>query len=388
MMHAAAISSFASAFLNHLWQSTVFTAAAALFVMLLRGNAARVRYWLWLSASIKFLVPLQLLTSLGARLPLPSVGISGIAAYTAFDVAGKPVTAQALPLSAALCVVLLSVWLCGVLFVFTIWRIKGRLIAQALRQGQPMQTGREVLILEQMSPTPATPVTILLMPSGIRIEPGIAGLWRPRLLWPAGLSARLSDEQMTAILAHELEHVRRHDNLTAMLHMFVEALFWFHPLVWWLERKLIEERERACDEAVLQAGGQPGVYAQSLLEACRFCIEPPLTCVSGLGGAQLRARVVRILRGCAWQQMDWNRRLLLLGAATIAIAMPLLFGQMSTALTLPMPVAPAPPPPPPPPPGSMAWARIQQEAAAHKEMQALNSTQLSAHPATERTALH
>ena len=59
---------------------------------------------------------------------------------------------------------------------------------------------------------------------------------------------------MEAILAHELMHVRRHDNLTAALHMLVEAVFWFHPLVWWMERRMVEERERACDEAVIRWG--------------------------------------------------------------------------------------------------------------------------------------
>jgi beta-lactamase regulating signal transducer with metallopeptidase domain len=59
-------------------------------------------------------------------------------------------------------------------------------------------------------------------------------------------------------------HVRRHDNLTAALHMLVEAVFWFHPLVWWMERHMVEERERACDEAVVELGGRPEAYAESV----------------------------------------------------------------------------------------------------------------------------
>jgi hypothetical protein len=54
---------------------------------------------------------------------------------------------------------------------------------------------------------------------------------------------------MEAMLAHELCHVRRRDNLVAAMHMMVEAVFWFHPLVWWIGVRLMEERERACDEA-------------------------------------------------------------------------------------------------------------------------------------------
>jgi bla regulator protein BlaR1 len=54
---------------------------------------------------------------------------------------------------------------------------------------------------------------------------------------------------MEAMLAHELCHVRRRDNLTSAMHMVVEVVFWFHPLVWWIGVRLMEERERACDEA-------------------------------------------------------------------------------------------------------------------------------------------
>jgi len=56
---------------------------------------------------------------------------------------------------------------------------------------------------------------------------------------------------------HEVQHVRRRDNLAAAMHLVVEAIFWFHPLVWWLGARLVEERERACDEEVLRLGNQP-----------------------------------------------------------------------------------------------------------------------------------
>jgi len=56
--------------------------------------------------------------------------------------------------------------------------------------------------------------------------------------------------------------VRRRDNLATVIHMAVEVVFWFHPLVWWLGARLIEERERACDEEVPRNGGEPRAYAE------------------------------------------------------------------------------------------------------------------------------
>jgi len=115
------------------------------------------------------------------------------------------------------------------------------------------------------------------------MEPGIFGIVRPVLLWPVRLTERLEDGHIEAILAHELLHVRRHDNLAAATHMVVEALFWFHPMVWWMESRMVEERERACDEAVIeQEPDRTSMREPS--DGCRFCLESPLVCVSGIAG--------------------------------------------------------------------------------------------------------
>ena len=113
------------------------------------------------------------------------------------------------------------------------------------------------------------------------------------LLWPRSIGARLSDEQVEAILAHELAHVRRRDNLTAAIHMVVQSVFWFHPLVWWLGARLVDERERACDEDVIRLGSEPQVYAEGILKTCEFYVESPLACVSGVTGSDLKKRIER-----------------------------------------------------------------------------------------------
>src|SRR4029077_8104902 len=96
-------------------------------------------------------------------------------------------------------------------------------------------------------------------------------------------------------LAHELCHVRHRDNLTAAIHMLVEALFWFYPPVWWLGARLIDERERACDEEVLHLGGEPQVYAEGILKVCKSYLETPMACVSGISGSDLKKRIMRIM---------------------------------------------------------------------------------------------
>ena len=66
--------------------------------------------------------------------------------------------------------------------------------------------------------------------------------------------------------------------------MVVRALFWFHPAVWWIGARLIEERERACDESVVQASGEAEVYAEGILNVCKYC-RVPVACVAGVTGA-------------------------------------------------------------------------------------------------------
>src|SRR6185312_5519012 len=92
------------------------------------------------------------------------------------------------------------------------------------------------------------------------VEPGLIGIFRPVLTLPDGILARLSPQAMDAILAHELCHFRRRDNLTAAIHMLVESLFWFHTLIWVFGRTFMTERDRACNETVLAARNDPRVF--------------------------------------------------------------------------------------------------------------------------------
>ena len=119
---------------------------------------------------------------------------------------------------------------------------------------------------------------------------------------------RLTPEQLRAILIHEATHVRRRDNLTGFLHMLVAAVFWFHPLVWWIGARLVDERERACDEEVLREGSEPEVYAEGILNICKLYVESPLVCVSGLTGANLKKRIEAIMTNQRAESLTLARR--------------------------------------------------------------------------------
>jgi TonB family protein len=124
--------------------------------------------------------------------------------------------------------------------------------------------------------------------------------------------------------------VRRRDNLAAAMHMAVEAIFWFHPMVWWLGARLLQERELACDEEVLQLGNSPSIYAESILKTCEFCVGAPLACVSGVTGAELKKRIVRIMTPNLAEKLGRGRKILLASVGVVSVVGPVLFGLWNT----------------------------------------------------------
>src|SRR5439155_12218642 len=142
---------------------------------------------------------------------------------------------------------------------------KWRRVGAIVRASPPIERGPEVDALRRLERRTGVSQPIAMVTSTSALEPGIFGIVRPVLLWPAAIGAHLNADQIATILAHEVAHVRRRDNLAAAIQMVVEAIFWFHPLVWWMGARLVEERERACDEAVVGPGGGHAVYAETML---------------------------------------------------------------------------------------------------------------------------
>jgi beta-lactamase regulating signal transducer with metallopeptidase domain len=131
----------------------------------------------------------------------------------------------------------------------------------------------------------------------IRLVTGVlpcsARFLRPVIWLPATLLARMSVEQIEAILAHELAHIRRLDWLWNGLQCAVDALFFYHPGVWWLSRRVRQERETACDDLAVQACGDPIVLAEALgtLETLRATSNFVLS----IQGGHLMNRISRLL---------------------------------------------------------------------------------------------
>jgi TonB family protein len=290
--------------LTHLWESTICVGVLALLAIALRHQPARTRLALWQLASIKFLVPFSFIAAAGRSFglwtaPIMPSQVSGAVRWLDVSLVrwNLDVTSTSpagfLPGPGRIDLWALAVvWALGAAAVAT-WRwTQWRTVARLARTAQPLEQGREAGALARISPQ-SRRLQVLLLDSSF--EPGVLGVFRPRLLWPTGLSDRLSDAELDAILAHEVCHVTRRDNASALVHVVVETLFWFHPVVWWLGARLLSERERACDEEVLHMGIDRHTYAKSILQVCGFCLRAPAAFIAGVSGLPVTQRVERIL---------------------------------------------------------------------------------------------
>ncbi|MGZ5929486.1 MAG: M56 family metallopeptidase, partial [Rhizomicrobium sp.] len=331
--------------LNHLWQSSLFVGGAGLMALALSRNGANVRFWLWFAASIKFLIPFAALTALGAYFltpMLPTVSAPSVMRVEPFAkpfsapaivpvtvrLAAEPSVRPALPVQSTppvrsaqptpptihldLGSALLALWATGFLMLALRWLVRWSRVRALLREAVDVQVDAPIAVKFSAS----------------RLEPGLVGILNPVILLPQGIEQQLSPVELKAVLAHELCHWRRRDNLLAAIHMLVEALFWFFPLVWWLGARLNAERERACDESVLADGNDPQIYAEGILKVCRAYLQSPLACVAGVSGG-LKKRIQTIAENRLVLRLNTARKFVLSASAAAALALPLALGLLA-----------------------------------------------------------
>ena len=157
----------------------------------------------------------------------------------------------------------LPIWLLGVLVcsLRLIWC--GRQIA-ALRRSSEAAGDSIRQIVEQLVERLRSSRRVQVLISRMVDGPSVIGWIRPIILVPASSLTGLSPEQLEAVLAHEVAHIRRYDDLVNMFQALVETLLFYHPAVWWTSACIRRERELCCDDLAVQVTGNGIGYARAL----------------------------------------------------------------------------------------------------------------------------
>ncbi len=337
------------AMLAVLWQSSILLATAALMAWALRRRRASVRHGLWVSA----LLVAPLLPVLGwaaASLQAPRAEIPVMPAYTVrvgpqapaqvapgpgprADAAAEPPAAQALSLADYPWAAALAAYAAGAAVLVGLVLVGQFRIRQWVRRGRVV-TDRGVLAAfagAQRRLRLAADFTVVENPA-VR-TPMSVGAMHPVILLPAGFARNVSAAELESVALHELAHARRYDPLLLGLVSVVRALLFFHPLVWLASRQVSMLAETACDDAVLDAVGEPVSYARLLARLAEALPQRALQVELASGLVLSKGAFVRRIEAILSTRRRQIRRL-----SRVALAATLIGAAASVALALALPL--------------------------------------------------
>ncbi|MGH9518912.1 MAG: M56 family metallopeptidase, partial [Terriglobales bacterium] len=264
--HSSWITALGTALLHLLWQAAVIALLVALAQPTLKRASSTLRYAVALFGLA--LVPVAFaLTLLMAH------------ARSALALAWLP---QALARLPEFLPWLVAVWAVGVL-LFGLQALGGWCLLRRLRREVRPPAAWLAQQFTALCRRAGMEARAQLALSAETSTPCALGFWRPLVLLPVSALTTLAPDQLEAILAHELAHIRRCDYLINLFQRALEVVFFYHPAVWWLSRQVAQEREHCCDDAAIALCGDRGVYAHALLALA--APQAPVLTVAAVGGS-------------------------------------------------------------------------------------------------------
>ncbi len=325
---------------SHLWQTAIVLAALALLVRAMRAAPARVTNTLWWIGLAKLLVPFAavrfLFRGFLERFAAdPRVGAIDTTVVTVWiekaspylDPAGAALRwPRGLLEAGALPTILTALWLAGAAWFAVSW-LPARRAGESPEMLSPAEWSPSVRrrIEEALLGTDVAPAAIRVAPgSGM---PGVVGLVRPRIFLSATVVRELPADELRGVILHEDAHRRRMEPLRFALQRAAIIAFFYFPPLWFLLRRLRDTTELACDEAVVDRGIEPSVYARALARAFSIGLAPPrvATALAFGGPSLIRRRFDRL--GSEGRSVVMLRHRVVLGLAVaclvVASALPL-----------------------------------------------------------------
>ena len=292
------------------WQSSLLIGLLwAIDLVLRRRLRAAVRYALWLMVLVKLVLPPSLAFPTGLGWWLRAAPTSEFHTVTVLaeggtaaigETPGRSVSlpaASTLDLSGAALVLLFTAGITTGLLAWMLFRSRG--VALMARAAAPPLAPLEKL-LEESSQAVGFRGRVHLKVLDEPVSPALCGLLHPVILLPRSVAEQLTPPSLRVVLAHELVHLRRRDVWVNCFQAVLQCLYWWHPLVWFANRRLRQAREEAVDDTVLLAlGNDVGQYAPTLLEVAKLSVRRPLATLGLVGilesHSALRQRIDRLV---------------------------------------------------------------------------------------------
>ena len=275
--------------------TATLAAPAATFVILLKQAPPAPALWAASPSPQRLAVPLPVSPPAAIPIPLGAVPIRNGAA-SIFAGSQKPLFAPQFPspdFPAALLPWVVGVWLCGV-GLFSLRFVGGLLFLEYSRRRPSSEPGSRILALAYaLQRQLGIKRAIQYLECGWLQAPAVIGWIRPIILLPVWALTGLDEAQLRAVIAHELAHVRRLDPFVNLLQVLVETLLFYHPAVWWLNKRIRAERELCCDEIAVSLTGNRLEYAKVLTLMAEWEKAPALAMAANRG--PLSERIFHIL---------------------------------------------------------------------------------------------
>ena len=299
---ATVMTALGHALVHFLWQGALIGALAALALQALRDARPQARYAVACLALLAcVLAPLAtLLAQLAAATPAPAVFIIGSDVHVGATPAAGEALFGLLPTSEILREFLpwvVALWAAGA-SAMSLRMAMGLIWIQRLRNApqDALQAAWQVR-LDALATHFGLRRSVALRIVERLDTPVSAGWWKPVVLLPAGLLTRMPTDLLEALLAHELAHIRRHDYLVNLLQNAIEALLFYHPVTWWLSRRIRAEREQIADQLAAEVACAPRRLAVALYELSGMPrTHPPLRLAQAARGGQLMSRIEQLVR--------------------------------------------------------------------------------------------
>lgn len=254
--------------IHFLWQGSLLFIAYFLTTRIFLKNKIKTQYWLGMFViSMCLIIPLREFFS---QMATVSINANTIAHQFSGNISSIQSTGILNPVDMFMTLIqkiipyLVILWMFSVILIST-HLFKSWLYLLKLSKETSLKLPEHLIHkLEQASNKLKLKCKPIISISKFIDVPATFGYFKPVILLPTSIIARLPQDQMEAILLHELCHIKRADFLHNILQLFIETLFFYHPLIKWISKDVRKVREQCCDELVLKLNDKPLVYAKAL----------------------------------------------------------------------------------------------------------------------------